>query len=100
MLAAQMGVFFHRNRLNPYKKIIGFTVSLRRLMINFQRRKPVVFMRSPIFSSSVTLLAAVIRLSLASPAQAAAFLWNEATDGDWSDNGLTPTQLGESFSAR
>ena len=63
MLAAQMGVFFHRNRLNPYKKIIGLTVSLRRLMINFQRRKPVVLMRSPIFSSSVTLLVAVIRLS-------------------------------------
>ena len=51
-------------------------------------------MRSFFFFRSITLLAAVTFLNLASPTQAAA-LWNEETDGDLSDNGLIPTQLGE-----
>ena len=51
-------------------------------------------MSSTIFSSSATLLAAFALLNLASPAQAAS-LWNEAIDGDLSDDGLTPTYLGK-----
>ncbi|MEL7316829.1 MAG: PEP-CTERM sorting domain-containing protein [Cyanobacteria bacterium J06559_3] len=51
-------------------------------------------MHSTLFLGSALLTTTVAMLSLAAPGQAAA-LWNEATDGDLSNEELAPTSLGE-----
>ncbi|MEO0987050.1 MAG: PEP-CTERM sorting domain-containing protein [Cyanobacteria bacterium J06639_14] len=51
-------------------------------------------MQSTLFLGSTILAVSTALLSLAAPSQAA-ILWNEATNGDLSDDGLAPTQLGE-----